>query len=189
MPSEAGQDNFVRDHYKGAAGFFVEVGAHDGNTLSNTAALEAEGWQGICIEPHPRLYSDLVRRRRAWCINAACADVQGQMLFNLREVEGWSGLARTQPELECQQILVATRTLTSICFEFGVKRIDYLSIDTEGGDLNVLRGLDFSQVSVGVISVEVDKVSGAGVRELLEANGFEYATHLGVDDIYTGRKV
>ena len=70
--SQLGQDAWVAaaTGYK-RSGFFVELGAGDGLYLSNTAALEEHlGWTGICIEPVPRQYGELIRNRRCACDNS-----------------------------------------------------------------------------------------------------------------------
>ncbi len=61
--SQDGQDEFLdRSVFKGRkSGFFVEIGAHDGVRFSNSAFLERErGWRGICVEPHPKIFPELV---------------------------------------------------------------------------------------------------------------------------------
>lgn len=57
-------------------GFFVEVGAVDGEYLSNTLYFEKElGWTGLLIEPNPNMFQELLlKRRKAYAINAALAE-------------------------------------------------------------------------------------------------------------------
>ncbi len=52
-------------------GFFVDIGAYDGIAISNTKLLEDIGWDGICIEPHPKVYERLVKNRTCKKINCA----------------------------------------------------------------------------------------------------------------------
>lgn len=61
--SQAGQDKYLIENiYKNKEkGFFIDIGAHDGITYSNTYYLEKElGWSGICIEPNPKIYKQLL---------------------------------------------------------------------------------------------------------------------------------
>src|SRR6185437_13930306 len=66
MISQLGQDLLVLELLDGLRdGFFLDSGAANGTDSSNTLLLEAEyGWSGICIEPDPQLYQQLVRVRR-----------------------------------------------------------------------------------------------------------------------------
>ena len=52
-------------------GYFVDIGAHDGLSISNTKILEDLGWSGICIEPHPKVFKSLIENRTCECINCA----------------------------------------------------------------------------------------------------------------------
>jgi hypothetical protein len=50
-------------------GFFVDVGAHDGISINNTKMLESLGWEGICIEPHPKVFQRLIQNRKCKSVN------------------------------------------------------------------------------------------------------------------------
>lgn len=73
--SQNGQDQFfINELFAGNSdGFFVDIGANDGITFSNTYALELKGWRGLCIEPHPDVFEQLRRNRTCECICAAAA--------------------------------------------------------------------------------------------------------------------
>jgi len=63
--SQNGQDEFfLEELFVGQdSGFFVDIGANDGVTFSNTYALERKGWRGLCVEPHPDVFEQLRRNR------------------------------------------------------------------------------------------------------------------------------
>ena len=53
MPSQYGEDEFILNHFAGRKGRFLDVGAYDGLTYSNTRCLMEQGWSGVCVEPNP----------------------------------------------------------------------------------------------------------------------------------------
>jgi FkbM family methyltransferase len=186
MSSEAGQDFWILERVKGR-GFFVDVGAHDGRFLSNTWELEQAGWTGICIEPHPRLFEDLVKNRRVPCINRAIAEAPGMYDYSMCEPEGWSGLERTHNGMGARSVVsVNAAPLRWILADRPdpIRTIDYLSIDAEGGDFNVLRGIDWNAVTIRYISLEVDKLQSGEVETYLKERGYVRADRLGADEMY-----
>jgi hypothetical protein len=63
------QDMYAYLYFKGKKdGFFIDIGAYDGITISNTYALEKIGWKGICVEPVPEIYDRLIKNRKCECI-------------------------------------------------------------------------------------------------------------------------
>lgn len=157
-------------------GFFIEAGANDGFTQSNTYYFEKLlGWQGILVEPIPELYERCVKERpNSKVFNCALVstDYNGRsvkmMYSNLMSlVQGAqksdnADFAHVRRGLEVQKIAdtyeveVPARTLTSILNEVGVETIDILSLDVEGYELNVLRGLDFNKYQPKYILVETN---------------------------------
>ena len=80
--SHIGQDAWVAEclQFK-RDGFFLDFGAFDGETISNTYALEKElGWRGICVEPNPRYYPSLCRCRKCITVNAALWPISRELL-------------------------------------------------------------------------------------------------------------
>ena len=72
------QDIFVKIYSDKKQGFFVEVGAFDPYTHSNTALLEEEGWNGILIEPNPSQF-DRLKKRKAKLIKSAISEKKGKL--------------------------------------------------------------------------------------------------------------
>ena len=70
--SQLGQDKIVDEYFRGKRhGVFVDIGAYDGLTFSNTLMLERErDWTGICIEPLPDIFAELRKNRRCICVQA-----------------------------------------------------------------------------------------------------------------------
>ncbi|MGI8984553.1 MAG: FkbM family methyltransferase, partial [Acidimicrobiales bacterium] len=88
--SQYGQDQFLDNEvFRGQrGGVFVDVGANDGVSFSNTLLLERErGWRGLCIEPHPRAFEQLVRNRTCDCFNGTMGAEKGVGRF--LQLEGY----------------------------------------------------------------------------------------------------
>ena len=147
-----------------SGGYFVEAGANDGYTQSNTYYLERfRGWRGVLVEPLPELAA-ICRRERPRSHVFCCALV-GQdygrttapmLAANLMSLvrgaqkspEGDARHCREAAavqELEVREIEVPVRTLTSVLDEAGARAIDLLSLDVEGYELQVLAGLDLAR--------------------------------------------
>src|SRR5690349_12765331 len=83
MASQYGQDLLVLELLGGMrGGFFLDSGAADGVSSSNTLLLEQSyGWKGICVEPNSTLFTQLVRNRRCTCVNCCLYDREGTVEF------------------------------------------------------------------------------------------------------------
>ena len=170
--SQHGQDTFVYEtFFKGRTdpGTFVDVGAYDGITFSNTLLFERLGWSGVCIEPLPAAFEKLKATRSSICVNCAIADSPGTgTLVQIDMPSGfeqmYSGLKanfdeRHRKTIEkwgsnLREVTVQIRRLADILAECGVRRVDYLSIDTEGSEWRILRAFDLGAFAVQVVSVE-----------------------------------
>jgi FkbM family methyltransferase len=156
--SQLGQE-FLPQSYGFSTGFFVEVGANDGLTFSNTRYLESLGWSGVLIEPDPRNL-DSLRKNRQSIILPFCAtnadgvsvDLQlaGESLYssNMRNVKDTTkGIYETY--------LAKGFTLTSMLDQVDAPTdIAFMTIDVEGDELEVLKGLDLKKYNIRIICIE-----------------------------------
>ena len=165
--SQNGEDFLLCRVFEGQTqGRFVEVGCIDGRRFSNTLALEELGWDGLCIEAHPD-YMDLLRANRPGSAVVHCAvgdRDQSQVTFYANRR---GSLSTLKPEMEqhfrehyapyfsgFEPCTVPLRTLSSLLDEHGIRDIDVLSLDIEGGELDALRGIDFSRHRPRLLVVE-----------------------------------
>ncbi len=149
-------------------GFFVEAGAHDGFTQSNTYWLERfRGWSGLLVEPVPLLADRARRRRRAAVQNCALvAPDHPEPTIRMRYgdlmsmVEGakdpdWPSRGTAAGWREPHTIEVPARTLSSLLDEIHAPEVDLLSLDVEGYEAQALRGLDLARHAPRYVLVEI----------------------------------
>lgn len=205
--SQHKQDEFIVNYFKEkTCGVFVDIGAHDGITLSNTYVLEKElGWSGICVEPMKHEYEKLIENRSCITYNCACYDHNGIEKFTMLEYDGYpdmlSGIAQDITFKHMGHILseqriiggvrkvieVPTRLLNEILEENKIYDIDFLSVDTEGSELKILKSIDYNKFNIKVIIYE----NGEGepyVRDFLKSINFSFHKRLGIDDAFVNNK-
>ena len=145
-------------------GFFVEIGAFDGIQHSNTYLLEKEfGWSGILVEPNPDCLASLKQHRSAAISTKAVSSEEGTVDFvRVREEPALSAVAvhadgdrHATQRRDSDVIAVDTITLDDLLREHGAPgHIDFLSVDTEGNEYDILSSFDFSKYQIDLISVE-----------------------------------
>jgi FkbM family methyltransferase len=170
-----GIDRKVDSILNKCSGFYVELGANDGVNQSNTLFFERfKNWNGVLIEPHPQTFERLKRNRsdRNFFKHAACVSSE----FERNSVEmAFSHLMTTTLEVETDledqnmhaqkgsrfwrgqvyNFFAPALTLSEILDEAKAPyRIDFLSLDVEGAELEVLKGLDHKKYRFGLICIE-----------------------------------
>jgi FkbM family methyltransferase len=188
-PALHDMDRKLERHLPSRPGFFVEAGGYDGYTQSNTYFLERfRGWRGVLVEPVPELYREcVIERPRSRVFNCALvADDDAAETVRVRYgglmslVSGSGGLPAAEEEHaqsgmqfgwdESYMVDVPARTLSSVLDEAGAPpEIDFLSLDVEGYEASVLRGLDQERYSPELVLVEMHDPDAvrAGIDEAL----------------------
>jgi len=182
--SQLGQDvfalSFVGPH---RAGYFVEFGATNGKSLSNTFLLEKHfGWTGILCEPARAWLPDLKKNRTAK-IDVRCVYSNSELMVDFLEtdmgelstIEGFGeGDDHSATREVNHSYKVQTVSLIDLLnYHDAPKHIDFLSVDTEGSEFEILDAFDFSQYSFGAIAVEHNfSANRAKVRALLLSHGY-----------------
>jgi FkbM family methyltransferase len=196
--SQLRQDLFVLSHLKFKTnGFFVEFGATNGVDLSNTWLLEKEfEWKGILAEPAKCWHKQLKKNRTASLeTNCVWKDSHSTLTFNeveiaeLSTIQSYSdndlykderkqGTAYDVKTISLNELLIKHRA---------PEKIDYLSIDTEGSEFEILNNFDFSKHSFQIITCEHNfTLYREKIFDLLSKNGYRrvYKEMSGIDDWY-----
>jgi len=181
--------------------FFVDIGAHDGLSCSNSAYMEFFlNWKGICIEPHPDLFNLLQESRNCILYNCCVSDIDDNVDFVVidGDADALSGIYKNMTQehkVRFEEHVkmyggsyrvqnLKSRSLNSILEENKISHIDYLSIDTEGSEFSIIRNIDFSKYTIDTISAENNDPNDLSVRNFLESNGYRYITKCCSDEIY-----
>jgi len=164
-------------------GFFVEFGATDGVELSNSWLLEKRfGWRGILAEP-ARVWHPALRQNRSATIETDCVwkttgadleflEVSAAVLSTV--AEHGAGDLHSARRRNSTSYAVRTVSLADMLERHGAPRqIDFLSVDTEGSEYDILSAFDFSRYSFGCITVEHNFTAHReAIHRLLTANGY-----------------
>jgi len=178
------QDLFVLYELRARpGGFFVEFGATDGVELSNTHQLEKRfQWSGILAEP-ARCWHQSLSRNRNCLIDARCVWEETGKYIEFTEansaefstIEAFSDSDHhSDKRAGGSTYQVETVSLLDLLVEHRApKKIDYVSIDTEGSELAILSGFDFSRFDIRTITVEHNYTAARdGIHSVLVKNGF-----------------
>nr|XP_022291785.1 uncharacterized protein LOC111103075 isoform X1 [Crassostrea virginica] len=162
--SQANQDITVFNITQKKGGFFVDIGAHDGQFLSNTLWLERQhNWTGLLIEANPQLCTKIDKvKRHAWKLCACLSDTLQNVSFIMGDAVG--GVERYVDEHHIK-LLDRKNKVTVPCFsleaaldEIKSYHIDFFSLDVEGGEKAILeslkKGLVSKRFTVDVWSIE-----------------------------------
>ncbi|MFD1096135.1 FkbM family methyltransferase [Salegentibacter chungangensis] len=165
-------------------GYFVEFGGCNGILHSNTYLLEKEfNWKGIIAEPGKIWHSELKSNRNAF-IEKKCiwSETNQEVEFNEPEIASLStiqGFGENDNHTELRKIgkkySVKTISLNDLLRKYNAPNIiDYLSIDTEGSELEILKNFEFEEYKFKIITVEHNYT---GIRdsiyELLTKKGYK----------------
>ena len=187
--------------------FFVDVGAHNGVSISNSYKFIKNGWRAISIEPNPHIFKDLKKNLDEYKDNVkfvkiAVSDKKGKTKFYFdkkgflpnrkkgsrsHKLKGMRSTIQPQlfHEMSKNYIIVNVDTLTNILNKYNVpKNISILSIDTEGMDYEVLKGLDFSKYKPSIIVTEDYKKTKDIKYNFLRKMGYKHINQFGIDSVW-----
>ena len=196
--SQAGQDKIIKKKFfdRKKNGFFVEIGAYDGINGSNCYHFERFlNWDGIAIEPSKIQFEKLKKNRKCKVLNNAISDEVKDVEF-IEVTEGLTQMSGINDNSFKRNINIISKNqlsktksinLKTITFEEIIPKnidIDYLSIDIEGGEMNLLKSIDFKINNIKVISVENNIPKEQNFKNFFEAKNFTYFDRIGQDEIF-----
>ena len=151
-------------------GAFLDLGATDGVTINNTLVLEKQfGWTGVCVEPNPDYYGSLIVNRSAQAFNLAVSQRGDELCeflpcAELGTISGFEDAdlhasTRHASMEKMPSIVVETITPVELMRVSGLPSlVDYVSIDTEGSEWEILSGFNMESVKFGLITIEHNHV-------------------------------
>lgn len=188
--SQIGQDIWVTETAMPGLrnGYFVDVGSGDGTIGSNTKALEERGWKGICVDPFP---THMEGRTCQMFKEVVYSEAGKRMAFHM--AGGWGGLTDTLGEWKPQAeraptVTFVTVTLADILNRANApQRIDYMSLDIEGAELEALRAFPFDRYRLGALDVEhnYEEPKRSEIETLMKKHGYTRVHSWMQDDFYT----
>lgn len=163
-------------------GTFVEVGAYHPFDHSQTWHLEQRGWNGALIEPVPEYAERLRQNRSAHVFEAACGPPHRHGTQDTMYVCGL--LSSLKHDLGgSPQIEVRILTLASILSEADISTLDFLSIDVEGFEIEVLSGFPFDKYRPRLILLE-DHAYGFTQHRFMQTKGYKRVRRTGYNSWY-----
>lgn len=198
--SQSGEDALAWSVFRNEPpGFFIEVGAFDGRHLSNTLSFEEQGWTGVCVEAHPD-FVEFCRANRKTCVHAACVAPghTGKATFLSEPLGVLSGIradltqnldgryaSRGMTFAGFTPVEVPARTLDEIIAEHKLPRVDFLSIDVEGTEIDVLAG--FSMEARVIVAEANTDAEFQRLHRYMAGRGYTLARTL-VQDCFFARQ-
>lgn len=176
--SQIGQDKYFIENIikRRRRGVFLDIGAHDGITFNNTYYLEKNlGWTGICVEPNPSSYAKCVKNRNCIVVNKAIYEVttdnkaeliipegEGKVEGGLEQLCALKGHVREKSlkqdfatqYAKHSTIVVLTTSIMDMLNKYQTYVIDYMSLDVEGYELDILKGIDYNKIKIRYLTVE-----------------------------------
>ena len=195
--SQLGEDKILNEKYfKGKRnGFFIELGAMNGVTYSNTLFFEKElEWSGVLIEPQNYMYEELIRNRpNCYNFNYAISEVKGDVLFRGTHAIGGIDSSMTEHHKEIWNLedsyYVKSKPIKDVLKDVPIKEVDLFSIDVEGGELEVLKTFDWN-IPVKVVLIEIqehDHDKDNEIRNFLKRKNFSYSESVPCSEIWVNR--
>lgn len=186
-------------------GFFIEIGAQDGISGSNTYMLEKLfGWEGIIVEPSRTYENVLTKNRKCKIENSAIwsssgvrfqfADLGHSGLSSLKSLMGEGIHGKTRSESHFEEYEVQTLSLKDLLIKHKApKVIDYLSIDTEGSEFEIISDFDFGSYLIKIITIEhnYEESQREKIKQKLSSAGYvlKYSQISHQDDWYVRKDI
>lgn len=159
-------------------GFYIDIGANDPENLSNTKRFYDRGWRGINIEPHPGLFEKLqAARPRDNNLNIGIGTSNKPLPFYVRDPHYSSSFVnhtgilykiRNRHTKLIKTVPIPVMPLSSLAVPH---KIDFINIDVEGNEMDVLLSNDWSKITPDLFVIELNQ-SEQQITEYLSKRGY-----------------
>jgi len=191
-----GEDKYIDTIFPNKTdGVCIEVGAYDGISLSNTLHFERKGWRALCIEPIPLSYEKCKQIRKE-TYNYAISNTEGDDEFTIFALHdnlcAISSLIPDQRLINSHRHLITNVEKCKVCkislnsllneINFPTN-IDFISIDTENTELDVLHSIDLNKYNVKLLVVE-NNYNEPYCEDYLKQYGYTKINRIAVNDFF-----
>lgn len=172
-------------------GVYMDVAANDPVYFSNTFFLDScLGWSGLCVDGNPRYVNMLYLYRTCAVVPTCVSETPGERV-NFALQHGWGGIVDTNKntgmwtEKEVKTMKLDCATMKYAMGRVGLTVVDYLSLDVEGHEFKVLKGFDWDNIRINVMTVETAEDTIDKIQQFLAERG--YRRHV-VEDEFSGKR-
>jgi FkbM family methyltransferase len=172
------EQQVILDYFKGFAGTLLDIGANDGVTFSNSRALLELGWLGVLVEPSEKTFKELQENsipfaRQVLLHNVGIADFNGWAEFyesgplvskkdhslvssmKQDETTRWSSSPNPEhPKVKFKKTKIPVIDFATLLKNSGLDHIDFITIDVEGMELEILKQIDIAGLGCKMICIE-----------------------------------
>lgn len=191
MYSQNNEEEIILNYFAGKpAGTLLDIGANDGVTFSNSRALVEQGWYSVSVEPNPEANDKLCKsfagtEYKGTIVAAAICEHDGEIMLhcNAPHIQGDTGLLSTTVETETERwqdlqfkpVAVEAMTFKTLCERTAVDKFDFITIDAEGMDYEILKQIDLTAVGCKCLCIEyngkepekyIDYCAAHGLKEI-----------------------
>lgn len=182
----ANEDELLAEFFAGEIGVFVDVGANEPIIGSQSYHLEQNGWSGILVEPLSEFAERLREMRSAVVYEAAAGSPEDCGKRRRLLVAG--GLSTLQPAINIaikarEERLVLVRTLDSMLKQSHIEHVDFVSIDVEGAEMDVLRGFSLDRYRPRLLLIE-DDAHARDKHKYIVARGYKLVRRTNLNNWY-----
>lgn len=201
MYSQKKEDRTIWNYFHDKPpGQLLDIGANDGRLFSNSLWLLEHGWGGVLVEPSPKAFKKLQenhKRGNIYLMQYAITDHDGMIdLYESGSVkvtgrhENVALVSTIIPDyLRPWTMRVGFEKVSVPCLSFKtflerspIKQFEFITIDAEGEDWNILQQMDLNALGCQFICIEHDKVTPMiQFKEYIEKQGYRYIAHTQVN--------
>jgi FkbM family methyltransferase len=172
-------------------GVFVDIGATNGIISNNTFKMESDyDWKGLCIEPNNDFYLELIKNRQCICLNVCVGSYNQNGIVKFKEDQGngelskisFSGFNSYKPCYDFNTIMSSLDLGTNI---------DFLNIDTEGNEINIINDINFDKFNIRSLCYEHNSHLGEMqlchkdmIEKILLSRGYSKVMDIDTDSIF-----
>jgi len=177
--SQNHEQQYILGYFKHFKGNFIDIGAYDGENLSNTRALALNGWHGVCLDPSPMVFPKLHALYKdngfVQALQIAISDTDGEAEFfdndqavatlDINETKRWGDT----------QVFYKDKVKTMRWDTFYKRyplQYDFINIDAEGYDWSILQQMDLNAIGCKCICIEHNSVQTEKYINHIAKQGF-----------------